>query len=230
MRLEQALFTSARTRRSSGYQLVARSAGVSDQLAETLRLWGPSHGAFVDESPEADCLSCFPTGAESCAVARTLYGGPEYSGRGGLQLVTRFLLVRNSQLAGYRGDALLLARTALALGRLRLTPTVVGELPLVELPDTPPGAWGAATASGHGATEVAAQLLRQRRLALVGVAEPWRAVEGLLSCLPESSRGSLSFTTGLRPSAQRPFRLHVYRRRDPALLGQLRDLGVETLE
>ena len=74
----------------SGYHLVARSAGISEDLACRLSAWGPTHGSLLDESRDASSLSFFTPDDRWSVLARTVYGGPEYSQRGGRQIVTLF--------------------------------------------------------------------------------------------------------------------------------------------
>ena len=46
--VEQAIFTSAETGRSAGYQLVARSPGVAEADARELAVWCPSHDSLLE--------------------------------------------------------------------------------------------------------------------------------------------------------------------------------------
>ena len=54
MRLEQAIFTSVRSERLDGYQLAARSSGVTDELAKELTGWGPAHDSLWVSEPGCD--------------------------------------------------------------------------------------------------------------------------------------------------------------------------------
>ena len=96
MQAEQAVFTSARTARMSGYHLVARSPGVDAELAAAISLWGPTHGSLSSDDWETSAISCFRIDERWLALARTVYGGPEYSERG-RQIVTLFLLMTDAQ-------------------------------------------------------------------------------------------------------------------------------------
>ena len=51
--IEQAIFTSARTARAHGYQVVASSPGMSESDRRRSTAWGPSEGALADQSPDA---------------------------------------------------------------------------------------------------------------------------------------------------------------------------------
>lgn len=135
MHVEQAIFTSARTRHAQGYHLTSRSPGITDDVARALSVWSPSHGGLIDTAPVAVSLSYFPLASNRGVLARSVYGGPEYSDRGGLQIVTRMLVFGREQLAGYANNPLHLARIALALGHLRLSGRLEPVLEPVELPD-----------------------------------------------------------------------------------------------
>ena len=137
MQVEQAIFTSLRSRKSQGYHLVAQSSGLDDQLARRLCTWGPSHASLMNDHPDAESLNFHPLTDDWFAVSRTVYGGPEYSGRGGLQVFTQFLLLRREQLARYENHPLLVVQTAQLLGNLRLVSNILHHLPPVELPERP---------------------------------------------------------------------------------------------
>ena len=47
------------------------------------------------------------------------------------------------------------------------------------------------------------------RIALIGEASGAQILERLLACSPPTRRLQLSFTTGLKPSLQRRFRIHL---------------------
>ena len=135
MQVDQAVFTSAITRRARGYQLVSRSRGIEEDVARELWRWSPSHDSLIGGDPETASLNWFRLTGGQLALSRTFYGGPEYSGRGGLQVITHVLLMRREQLFGYDDDPLAVARAAFALGHLHLKLHYPSEIPKVDLPD-----------------------------------------------------------------------------------------------
>ncbi|MFV1965791.1 MAG: hypothetical protein ACC628_10240 [Pirellulaceae bacterium] len=233
MRVEQALFTSACTSRMLGYHLVARSDGIRDNLARKLSPWCPTHASLLEDDLGASSLSFFAIGEEWLALARSVYGGPEYSNRGGLQIVTQILVLRREQLAGYEYNPLALARTARALGYLRLTGSPPERLPTLDLPKrtligqhTPPPP----TRSEAEAMDQAMRRFEQkRRVALVCLKNPLDTAEQCLCRSTSRQRLEVSFTTGLKPSAHRPFRLHTFATVDVATLRRLASLGVDCI-
>ena len=229
MRVEQAIFTSARSTTVQGYHLVGRSPGIDSPLAQTLTRWGPSHGSLAGPAPDADSFNFHPAGDGWVALSRTVYGAPEYSARGGLQLVTSFLVLRHEQLAGYDYNPVLLARVALALGHLRLRPVNPVRLPAVELPDRP--ICGPTISSDRagwaGSMERLWHLSKScERVAVGGASDPLGLAADLISRVPGHQRVELSFTTGLKPTLSRPFRLHFVCSADAALRRLLTTQGI----
>jgi len=234
MQVEQAIFTSARTRHTRGYHLTSRSPGITDHVAQVLSAWSPSHGALIDSAVDAVSLSYFLANSNVAVLARTVYGGPEYSDRGGLQLVTRMLVFQREQLAGYGNNPLKLARLALALGHLRLDGQLEQPLQSIELPERTALANrtsdNATAEPTDAASELALRLRRASRVAVVGAEDPWQLLEELFQQTAPDERPDVSFTTGLKPSMHRSFRVQFLQAADPRLRGQLASQGVECVD
>lgn len=237
MKVQQAVFTSAETGRMKGYQLVSRSPEVDPHVAQELCRWSPSHASLVDEAADYWSFNAFPAGPERTAVTRTVHGGPEYSNRGGTQIVTLMLVLTRDQLAAYHDDALAVARTALAIGRLRLPTAFPEQIPAVELPERSlfagePDREDRAGGDGQASlppvlAEALELILAGRRVAVVGQGEPLASLKMLMAHVPRPRRRGLSFTTGLRPSARRQFQLHFLPEADAALQRTLASQGIE---
>ncbi len=73
--IEQAIFTSAQTSRGDGYHLVARSHGVSEEDAQQLAVWGPSHGALRDDRDEASSINFNRLTSGTLCVSKTVAAG-----------------------------------------------------------------------------------------------------------------------------------------------------------
>lgn len=230
---EQAVFASADSQHRKGYQLVARSDGIDTPIAQELCRWAPSHGALVNPQPRAWSLSYFPADERHVAVARTTHGGAEYSGRGGMEVVTAFLVVPVDDFARYDNDPVALARTALALGYLRLPDASNEYRSAVRIPDRPvpipdpfdrtpgvdPSGCGDEPGSRSGET---LDLVRQhRRVVVLGEPDPLAAVHRLMGRLAPEARLGLTFATGLTWSMQREFRLQFLPTADPGLRQRL---------
>jgi hypothetical protein len=229
MRVEQAIFTSTRSARVQGYHLAARSSGIDDELGRILTRWAPSHGALASSEPEATSLNCHPVGDRWLAVSRTAYGGPEYSARGGLELFTRFLLVRPDQLDGYDNNPLAFARVAIALGHMRFEPEFSGQLPPIELPRDSLSALGSSLGGDGACSNLRHTLAGNGRAAVVGDSNPVASLANLLRHTVRRERLELSFTTGLKPSLHRPFRLQFLSTIDAVLRRQLIGQGIAVI-
>lgn len=230
MLVEQAVFTSARTKRHQGYQIVARSADVPDEVADFLAKWGPTHGSLHSRDVTAESLNYVPINHDWVAASRTLHGGPEYSARGALQVVTQFLILRRRQLAGFHNNAVTLIRTAQILGHLWLNSgNLTGPtLPTITLPATAPGHLLQAEGIPAKAELVGRALaaMRGNRLALIGAENPTATVEALVRQTDAGQRLDLSFTTGLVPSQHRQFRVHMLPEMDAAMHDRLAHQGI----
>jgi len=226
--VEQAIFTSVQSRRARGYHLVAQSPGIPASLAERLNHWGPSHDPLLDPDVDASSVSFFPSEDGWYVLARTGYGGPEYSGRGSLQVVTRFLALRSSHLAEYDQSPLALFHTAMALAHLRLLFQPPERLDEVELPaPTHLGSPRPTDALHASVYETVQRHLRDDgRVAVLSVVRPLDIVARLLLDLPAEERCWLSFTTGLKPPRHRHFRLNLAPTGDPQLVRQYVAQGI----
>ena len=211
--VERAIFTSARRRHLSGYHLVARSPGVNDQLGQLLSRWSPSHDALLDNDPTSSSLNQFTLGDGLLGLSRSVCGGPEYSGRGGWQTVTISLIYQLSDLAYCGFDTPRLFAQALSNGDLRFDPFDYQcnqiHYPRILQAATntrqAPSGWPAFLADVH------ATLRQGIPCCVVGIAadQSLAFLEQLLQLMTPESRSQFSFSTGLKPSRQRPFQLHL---------------------
>lgn len=213
MVIEQAVFTSAKTQRAEGYQLVARSAGLSDADARELAVWGPSHDSLIERPGLRASTNFFPLSSGAYCVSRTVAAGAEYSGRGGEVVHTRFLVVPPNVLARFANNPFTLLRAATAIGAMevnaehdepleplrlggRATPVDVGLLARMARDPGP----------AVLATLVQTALASDRLAVAANVpAEQWMAA--LLNLLPMECRCEFSFSTGLKASPNRPLRI-----------------------
>lgn len=232
IKVEQALFASAERNTVRGYQLVAQSLGIDPAMAIEITRWSPTQ--LPDDAPRNWTISAWTLASGHVAITRTITGGPEYSDRGGAQIVTMILVLTPEQFRGYDCNAILVARTALTLGYLRYSPTLAaGKLPAVTLPTRPlvrpaANAWSRLGAAVDSTLAIAAQRVREtQRVAVIGMPDPVIALESLVSRLSLEHRQRLSFTIGLSPSIRRAVQVHFYRRPDAARLQSLQSEGIE---
>lgn len=213
MLIEQAVFTSARTSHGSGYHLVARSAGISPEQAAELAVWGPSHGSLRDERDDATSVNFHRLSQGQFCVSKSLAAGEEYSQRGGARVYTQFLLVPEPVLARFANYPFAVLRAAWAKGLLEIP----SNLPTSLRPFTLAGRTARvdegllAQMSEELGPERVGRLISAAVLpgmkVLTGLQQCEAAFAGLLNCLPVECRTEISFTTGLRFSPRRPFKL-----------------------
>jgi len=211
--IEQAIFTSAETDRSAGYQVVAGSPGLCESDAHELAVWGPSHDSMLSLDSDAVSLNFHPLPSGAFCVSRTTAAGWEYSARGGHRVYTHCLLVPPEVLRRFANNPFALMKAAVAAGAVQTYGRVPGRLEPLGL------AGGAAPVDQTLLVRLAANPGPQRIAALVQAAldSPCLAlaagpsagelIAGLLNCLPVECRTEFSFSTGLKFSSRRPFRI-----------------------
>jgi hypothetical protein len=211
--IEQAIFTSAKTERSAGYQVATRSPGVLDMDARELAVWGPSHDSLLDVGPDAASINFHPLPSGAYCVSRTTPAGWEYSGRGGHRVYTQCLIVNPETLARFAYNPFALMRAAVASGMMEVPECMPENLePLSLVGGAMPVDQALLTrlAVHPGAEKMAALVqaaLDSACLAVAGAPSAEELIAGLLCCLPPPCRAEFSFCTGLKFSSRRPFRV-----------------------
>jgi hypothetical protein len=213
--IERAIFTSAQSGRLDGYQLVAASEGVCGEVRRELARWGPAHNSLLCGDATAESINFHRLKSGDYSISHTVHAGAEYSGRGGWRVYTQFLLVAPQTLAGFANNPFRLHEAAAAAGYMEVAPKLPDQLPTICLT-------GGATpvdrillarlALQPGPRTVAVLIdkaLSHKRLAVRSRIPLPRLLAGLFSLLPVELRAKFSFSTGLKPSTQRKFRLQA---------------------
>jgi GTPase-associated protein 1, N-terminal domain type 2 len=215
MLAEQAIFTSLVRRGRSGYHLISRSPGVTDNEASSLVLWAPSHGGLMVDEVNRSSVNFHPLPGGRFALSRTCEGRPEYSGRGSKQVYTHSLVIDVETLAASNYRPFALYRDALALGyfHYQIDPDII--LKPVKLSRVYP------SADERVDSQIVKELGRRLFDSLVVQIDAGQEVvipypgerallaEALVNSLPTESVPKCSFATGLVPSSVRPYRIHV---------------------
>ncbi|GAB6167191.1 hypothetical protein JCM19992_31910 [Thermostilla marina] len=211
--VEQAVFTSAETDTRLGYQLVGASRGIEEQDLRALATWGPSHDGLAPHVERAS-VNFHPLPSGKYAVSRSLIHGSEYSGRGGGRLYTQYLIVDPPVLRKFANNPFALINAAIASEALRLYDRVPRVLEPIRILGRAadldvPCVERAMHRFGGGWFPIAAELLLTTDVpvAVAGAEYLDKWVAALLHLLPPPWRPLVSFSTGLRFSVQRPFRL-----------------------
>lgn len=214
--VEQAVFASSDRGSMKGYQLVARSAGIDRTCGQELCRWAPSQLHCDDDGFWT--INFFPVSERSIAITRTVLGGPEYSSRGGIDVVTSILVLDDDSFACYACNAVSLAKTAMSMGHLRLPMDMTRQqLDPVELPGRPIVEPAELLEENQLLDEVLGLIGDARRVAIIGAAKPLELVDELIPRLSVEERRNFSFTTGLSPAVRRPFRAHFLPHVDAAM-------------
>ena len=209
MIVQPLIFGSTERGAVKGYQLLARYSGIDDQAAQEFCRWAPSHQSLQSSDVDAESLSFFPVSEDMFAVARSIYGGPEYSGRGGLQVVTLALVISRHQFVNYDNDPFKVLTTAKALGHLVLPAKTPQSLKTISLPRRPITVPSAPLSEAHRslARDTAQALVDRRRVVVVGKCDPARVAQQAFAMLRPTDRTEVSFSTGLKLSSRREFQL-----------------------
>ena len=211
--IEQAVFTSAENDRASGYQVVATSPGVCEADVRELAVWGPSHDALLESAPNAVSLNFHPLPSGAYCASRTTPAGWEYSGRGGARIYTQCLIVPPKALTQFANNPFALLRAALAGGALRVYDEVPKRLEPLRLAgraaavDTTLLARLCTNPGPQWLVSLVQAALSSARIAIAGGPPAELMINGLINCLPLECRTEFSFSTGLKFSARRPFRV-----------------------
>ena len=209
--VEQAIFTLAETDREAGYRVVASSAGVCAADARELAVWEPSHDSLLEVGPEAESFNFHPLPSGAHCVSRSVPAG--WDRGGGQRVYTHCLIVPAEVLMRFANNPFALIQT---MTEHNLWQRPEAHCPRLEPLCLPGGAAPVdqallrTLAVAPGPASMAA-LVQQAQsavcLAIAGLRRPISLMAGLFSCLPPECRLEFSFSTGLKFSPWRPFRL-----------------------
>jgi hypothetical protein len=213
-----------------GYQLAARSSGVSEALAKELTTWGPAHDSLWDTRLDARTVNFHPLSTGAYCLSWTTIAGAEYSGRGGGRVYSQMFVLPREALTRFACDPFLVLRALSAAGRLVVHDRVPDSLPTVPLlgrsdrPDT--------TLATQVIDEIGAKIFddlvdavaNAPFVAVLTSGHVERLFQAILHTFGPDDRLTISFTTGLKNSPRRPFKLFVLPN-DPAIVRQSQRLN-----
>ena len=199
--------------------MVASSAGIHEADVRELAVWTPSRDSLLDVSPDVESLNFHPLPSGFYCISRSTSAGWECGG--GQRVRTHCLLTPPEVLARFANNPFALARVISDHGLWKNS----GQFNWQLEPFLPPG--GATPVDQSLLSQLAvdpgpenmAALVQAARdavcLAIVGANRSPALIAGLFSCLPSECRLEFSFSTGLKFSPWRPFRI-VALSNDPA--------------
>jgi hypothetical protein len=225
MRLEQAIFTSVRGARLDGYQLAVASKGITNDVAKELNSWGPAHDSLWGVEPGARSINFHRLAGDLYCISQTCLAGAEYSGRGGGRVYTQMLVVPREALDRFAGDPFQILQAVAASGRMLVHEHVPNSLPTIPLIgrgaelDKSAAAELICAIPPETLAELTEVLTSNMSLTVISNLPVARLFQVLLQQLTPGERIDVSFSTGLRPSSRRPFKLSVVPN-DPTLARQ----------
>jgi hypothetical protein len=209
MIVQQALFSSVQAGENEGYQIAGHSAEVDANTRRELTAWGPSHDSLQPGASETGSINGHTLADGRYCLSLTRITSDEYSGRGAN--VATWLLIATADAFSLCGHhPLRLLESALAAGWTRVD--AAQEISLIGRSE-PVHLEGVAEACSVFPAETLAALVDNatgsKPLGVLLDHDQRLLIDSLFSLLPIGERASVSFTTGLLPSAKRPFQLHV---------------------
>ncbi len=210
MQIEQAIFTSIRSRRNDGYQIAAASPGVTSEQKRELLHWCPAHDSLADQKSTSTNFHGLEDG--SFCIVKTSQAGAEYSGRGGARIYSQCLLVSQRLMERFSNHPFRVLEAVQASGRVQLLDPIPKQLDAFRLVGRASPANTAMLAMltrELGADRLAAMVsaaISTMQLAIVSPVPAERLFAATLDLLPPPCRTEFPFATGLRYSPRRPFR------------------------
>jgi len=193
--------------------LAATSPGISREVARELSKWGPAHDSLYDDSDSAASINYHPLHDGVYCLSQTVSSGMEYSGRGSGRIYTQCFVIPEEVMLRFAGNPFRLLEAIVSAGHVVVfddPPELLEPISLVgraavadlELLDSFVNDVGLETL-----TILVDALLSTDSLGLVGHESTKRLFTCLLNVLPVECRSEVSFSTGLKPSPCRPYRL-----------------------
>jgi len=236
VRLEQAIFTSVKSSRLDGYQLAATSTGVTEAVVHELTTWGPAHDSLWDTRRDARSINFHSLASGDYCLSCTTLAGAEYSGRGGGRVYTQMFLLPPDVLGRFAHDPFLVLRALAAAGRLVVHDEVPEKLPRVPLlgrSEQPDSSLVPQVLDEIGAKvfdDLVEAVANSPHVAILTSGHVERLFQAILHAFSPQDRLTISFTTGLKDSPRRPFKLFVLPN-DPAIVRQSqRTSGVKIID
>jgi hypothetical protein len=208
--VEQAVFTLPENEAGGGYRIVAASDGVHESDLGELSAWGPGRDSLLAANAAAESLNFHPLPSGSHCLSRSVAVSRN---QGDWTVLTHSLVVPPGVLARFGNNPFALAR------EVARRDMWLNVLPANERLETIKLGGGAVAVDqtllknlvAETGAEVVAACVQAARDALclaVGPApQPATMIAGIINCLPVECRPEFSFSTRLKFSPRRPFRL-----------------------
>lgn len=213
MLIEQAILISDQTCPHDGWPMVAYSPGIGELDRREIDLRSPAHAALWDRGADARSVDFFQLPSGCYCISQSTLASHDNKLRRRRPVYTQFLVMDASALATFSNNALALLAAAFAQGHVRALEQVPTDLEPFRLCGRATAVDEAALSrlvSDPGVTWLQALVeaaLSTPQVALLAPMHAQRLLSGLINCLPLECRLEFSFSTGLKYSPLRPFRI-----------------------
>lgn len=217
MHLEQVVVSSAYSRSDRQNRIVSRSAGIDDQLAESILRWSPCGNDLAFGTSES--INFFHPDGKTLALSRSVIGERQKSRDGGRHIVSNVVVFKREQLEGYHNNVVLLTRMLRSMGGLILQTDLQEEMPTMDVPDETFFETPAFVREEYAqATEKILHAIDiHHQVVIVGLKDPLEFLSRFFSDVPLAKRLQISFATGLNSNSERPFALQFFAETDDVL-------------
>ncbi|MGD9126649.1 MAG: hypothetical protein PVH19_04650 [Planctomycetia bacterium] len=229
--IEQAIYTLVRpsdptpgqkTEKPNRYGVIAASPNVDLADIEAIADWSPRAEDMLDTSSAGVSFNFYPLPSGSYCISRSTMHGWEYGTGSPHFAYTQCLIVPRSKFVSFANDPFAVLRAAIAGGIFEIQHHTSQELePLRLSGESPPVDATLLNRLRENPgidwlTSMVQAALDSQRLVLYPIDAARHLLAGLLQCVPVECRPEFSFSTGLRDTLNRPFRIIV----DDKLSGQ----------
>lgn len=193
--------------------MIAYSPGIDELDRREIDLRSPAHAALWDRGADARSVDFFRLPSGRYCISQSTLAGHEHRLRRASRVYVQFLVADAETLAVFSNNALALLAAAFAQGQLRPLDQVPADL-------EPLRVCGRAGAVDESALNrlvcdpgviwlqaLVEAALSKPQVALLAPAHAQRLLSALINCLPLECRLEFSFSTGLKYSPRRPFRI-----------------------
>lgn len=205
MILQQVLVEATDFTDSKGNVIIARSANVSDELADKMAAWATVRTGLLPRQMTATYFT--KLSKRYSLLGRSFAGG--YDRHGDRALYSQLVLLKNANLRDYENNAVLVARLLNSSGAWMLSSSLPDKLPEIQLPD------GGINSFAYSSQPVDAERILKsmdlhNRIGLTDADEPMAFMGAFLNSISLEQRANIGFSIGRRFSDSTPFQVSFY--------------------
>lgn len=228
MLVRQAIVGSPRSRALKNNELISRSDGIDDHLANVLCQLSPGRSGLGLGRKQS--INFFQLDANTYALSRSA-GGLGTDQDVGRRVFSKIILLSAEQLGAYRKNVAILFHVLQSAGLMILSPSFPKKLPMLEIPDRGFEALAELAWPGYSVEpkQIAQAVALHHRVVVLGLNQPISFLCSFLSAIPETERLNFSFATGLKVDDELPFSLQFFPESEPDLIKELATRQIRTI-